>query len=346
MITDTFMHRYDEFDSIKIPNKFFVQIFNLLSDYNVGIRKAFERIEDYKYSEWVNEYIRLISVSIDKFCNELGYADLNKPEYPSLEREFSTQEALENYIYDTTVPAIEKISLIEILLRDIEKHLGNEVKFLEEHIPKYQISADEIERKSQEEQVNYYNKGAESLRKALPLLNEKKTALNLLQITVDKRLKNSKVPLVYHNGYFQKSTDDLIEKKISEPFWNLISDPIYKNVEEDMLEALHRYDTSGVDPAFYAAKSLESMIKIVCANKGLCSGREKGAADYINHLNSKKNGSILNNHEKEELLSMFRIRNSHGGHGAGAEDKMVLTSQQARRFIDSCMVWIFSLSRR
>ncbi len=88
------------------------------------------------------------------------------------------------------------------------------------------------------------------------------------------------------------------------------------------------------------------MIKIICGNKNLSNGNEKGAADYINHLNSIKNGYIINNHEKEELLSMFRIRNSHGGHGAGAEEKMVFTSQQARRFIDSCMVWIYSLSKR
>ena len=167
-----------------------------------------------------------------------------------------------------------------------------------------------------------------------------------MQTTVNKRLRTHKRPLVYHNGYFQKSTDELIEEKISKPFWDLVSDPIYKNVEEDMLEALDRYDTNGVDPAFYAARALESMIKIVCGNKNLSNGNEKGAANYINRLNSKNNGSILNNHEKEELLSMFRIRNSHGGHGAGAGEKMVLTSQQARRFIDSCMVWIYSLSKR
>ena len=179
MITDTFTHRYDEFDSLEIPNTFFVQIFNLLNDYNVGIRKAFERIDGYEYAEWVNEYIRLISVAIDKFCNELGYADLNKPEYPDLERKFSTQEVLENYIYDTTIPAVEKISLIEILLRDVEEHLQSEIEFLEKKIPEYQVVSDEIEQKSQEEKANYYNLGSENLKKALPLLDTKKAALNL-----------------------------------------------------------------------------------------------------------------------------------------------------------------------
>lgn len=109
MISDIFTHRYDEFGSLEIPNTFFVQIFNLLNDYNIGIRKAFERIEGYEYAEWINEYIRLISVAINKFCNELGYADLDKPDYPDLDREFHKQEILENYIYDTTIPEVKKL---------------------------------------------------------------------------------------------------------------------------------------------------------------------------------------------------------------------------------------------
>lgn len=145
--------------------------------------------------------------------------------------------------------------------------MQSEIEFLEKKIPEYQAASDEIESKSQEEKANYYNEGSESLKKARPLLDKKKAALDLLQTKVNERLRIHKISFVYHNGYFQKSTDELIEEKISKPFWDLVSDPIYKNVEEDMLEALHRYDTNEVDPAFYAAKALESMIKIVCGKK-------------------------------------------------------------------------------
>jgi hypothetical protein len=40
-------------------------------------------------------------------------------------------------------------------------------------------------------------------------------------------------------------------------------------------------DSQGRDPAFYAARALESTIKIISDDKQLTTGREKGAANYI-----------------------------------------------------------------
>lgn len=111
------------------------------------------------------------------------------------------------------------------------------------------------------------------------------------------------------------------------------------------MEALHRYDTEDRDPALYAAKALESMIKIISDERKFTTGKEKGAGDYINHLNSNKNGALIIKDEKDELLSLFRIRNAVG-HGPGNEPMPTLTSEQSRKFIHSAMIWISTLAKR
>ncbi|MDZ4342269.1 MAG: hypothetical protein U1E51_07500, partial [Candidatus Binatia bacterium] len=84
----------------------------------------------------------------------------------------------------------------------------------------------------------------------------------------------------------------------------------------------------------------------ICDEKGYTTGTEKGAANYLSHLNSTKNGTIIINDEKEELISMFRIHNTHGGHRAGSKPMPTLTNEQALRYIHSAMVWISNLAKR
>jgi hypothetical protein len=249
-------------------------------------------------------------------------------------------------VFDESINPLEKLSFFEILFRDTEKHLLSEIEFLETEIPKYEARSAEIQELSKTKGVNYHNDGEEKLKKALPQLERKKLALQNMRMGIEQRLKLHKTELSYHNGHFQNSADPAIEQTIATPLWNLISNPKYKNVETDILEAIDRYDSGDRDPAFYAAKALESMIKIICDEKGYTTGNEKGAADYLSHLNSTKNGTIIINDEKEELLSMFRIRNTHGGHGAGSKPMPTLTNAQALRYIHSAMVWISNLAKR
>ena len=79
---------------------------------------------------------------------------------------------------------------------------------------------------------------------------------------LNERFRRAKCPLNYHNGYIQIETDSLVQQRIAKPFWNLVSDPKRRNVEIDMAEAVDRSESAQRDPALYAAKALESAIKI------------------------------------------------------------------------------------
>jgi len=93
---------------------------------------------------------------------------------------------------------------------------------------------------------------------------------------LNERFRRARAPLSYHNGFIQVSMDEVIEQNIAKPFWDLVADPLWQNVDIDMKEALDRRDSNGKDPALFAAKALESTIKILSDNKGWSSGREKG----------------------------------------------------------------------
>jgi hypothetical protein len=81
------------------------------------------------------------------------------------------------------------------------------------------------------------------------------------------RFLQARCNLNYHNGFIQRSNDALSEQQVEKPFWALVADPQWKNVDLDM-EALDQHDSGARDPAFYAARALESTIKIVSAFAG------------------------------------------------------------------------------
>ncbi len=97
--------------------------------------------------------------------------------------------------------------------------------------------------------------------------DKKRESFQVSVIELNTRFKQAGYDLNYHNGFIQLSTDSLIEKEIEDPFWTLVSGPIWKNVDTDMKEAIDRRDNQAKDPAFYAAKALESTIKIISDQK-------------------------------------------------------------------------------
>lgn len=163
---------------------------------------------------------------------------------------------------------------------------------------------------------------------------------------LNERLRRAGAPLTYHNGFIQVSLDQKIEEHVAKPFWELVADPIWKNVDIDIKEALDRRDSHDKDPALFAAKALESAIKIASDVKGWTRGTESGAAAYIDNLISKNNGSLLSVWEGEMLKEYFRkVRNSLG-HGPGSEPMPVLTPGQTDWAIETAMSWVRSLVRR
>lgn len=163
---------------------------------------------------------------------------------------------------------------------------------------------------------------------------------------LNERLRRAGTQLNYHNGFIQVATDPLVEEQIESAFWEIVADPIWKNVDTDMKEAIDRRDANDRDPAFYAARALESAIKIVSDQKGWTHGGEKGAHSYIDNLVSKKNGAFINNWEQEALKNFFtEIRNPFG-HGPGSAEMPQLSPEQTNWAIETCMSWIKSLVQR
>ena len=140
--------------------------------------------------------------------------------------------------------------------------------------------------------------------------------------------------------------DEKIEQNIAKPFWDLVADPMWKNVDIDMKEALDRRDSNDKDPAIFAAKALESAIKIVSEKKGWTRGTETGASNYVDNLVSKANGGLLAVWESEMLKDYFRkVRNSLG-HGPGSEPMPTLNLPQTDWAIETAMSWVRTLVRR
>jgi hypothetical protein len=163
---------------------------------------------------------------------------------------------------------------------------------------------------------------------------------------LNERFRRAKAPLTYHNGFIQIALDGTIEQYIAKPFWDLVADPLWRNVDIDMKEALDRRDSNDKDPAIFAAKALESAIKIVSDSKGWTRSTETGAAQYIDNLISKANGSYLAVWEGDMLKDYFRKVRNPVGHGPGSEPMPELTLVQTDWAIDTAMSWVRTLVRR
>lgn len=163
---------------------------------------------------------------------------------------------------------------------------------------------------------------------------------------LNERFKQAGTQLNYHNGFIQVTTDPLVEEQIERAFWEVVAGPLWKNVDIDMKEALDRRDANDRDPAFYAARALESAIKIISDKKGWTHGGEKGAHNYIDNLSSMKNGAFIKDWERDALKSFFTAIRNPFGHGPGSVEMPQLTLEQTNWAIETCMSWIKSLVQR
>lgn len=172
------------------------------------------------------------------------------------------------------------------------------------------------------------------------------TAAFRLQVEeLNARFRQASYPLHYHNGFIQASMDELVQQAVETPFWLLVSDPQWSNVDLDMKEALDLRDSDGRDPAFYAARALESTIKIISDRHGWTHGKEKGAHNYIDNLASKAHGYIAA-WEADSLKAFFTHVRNPFGHGAGSAQMPSLSRPQTEWAIEYSMSWIKNLIRR
>jgi len=163
---------------------------------------------------------------------------------------------------------------------------------------------------------------------------------------LNERLRQAGTNLNYHNGFIQISDDPLVEEQIEREFWHIVSDVMWKNVDTDMKEAIDRRDGNQKDPVFYAARALESTIKIISENKGWTNGKEKGAHSFIDNLGSKSNGNFITSWERNSLKAFFTEIRNPVGHGSGSDEIIELSAEQTNWAIETCMSWVKSLVKR
>lgn len=159
---------------------------------------------------------------------------------------------------------------------------------------------------------------------------------------LNTRFIQARAPLNYHNGFIQMSADTLVTEAIEKPFWDLVSDTKWKNVDLDMKEAFDRRDNGERDPGFYAVRALESTIKIVSDENGWTRGKERGAHNYIDNLST--NG-FLTDWEASALKQLFTAVRNPLGHGPGSGVMPILTNAQTDWAIDTSLSWVKRLVR-
>ncbi|WP_448538543.1 hypothetical protein [Sphingobium yanoikuyae] len=180
------------------------------------------------------------------------------------------------------------------------------------------------------------------------LANHKRIAehLSAAILEINERLRQAAYPLNYHNGFFQFTDDQLTSDEIHEPFWSLVADPMWSNVDMQMKEAIDRRDNADRTAAFHAVSALESVIKIISGVKGWDTGNEKGAANYVDNLGSKRSDNFIEQWEAELLKKMFTDVRNPFAHGPGRDAMPSLSAQQTNWAIDTAMSWTKSLIQR
>jgi AbiJ N-terminal domain 4 len=163
---------------------------------------------------------------------------------------------------------------------------------------------------------------------------------------LNTRLRANQTELVYNNGFLHLATDEQSTERIAKPFWEIVADPKWAVVDQEMKGAFDRLDHGQNDAFTYATKALESTIRIISDEKGWSTGNERGAANYIDNLVSARNGRFIEVWEADALKAIFtNVRNPHS-HGGGSNPPPRLLDAQQTWVIENCMTWIKSLVRR
>jgi hypothetical protein len=349
MLNDIFAYRYKDtpvWQSFGEPERqLLVQAFQIVN----------ELLDPKEYIECKTSWTPIH----DKLCRELGLKELSPKtwgywtqfqgqDYPST-GEYSMGKVCETFIlavYDGSIPADrfmkERLSFIELVFREREE----EIKQINAELPQRILEARKYDavRTGRVGGPVFPGSKADALKAQNLILNKVfKEAVGEL----NERLRRSGCGLDYHNGFIQQSSDELTKQQVGEPFWELVSSEDWKNVDYDMKNAIDKRDNGEPDAAFYAARALESAIKIISDNKHWTHGKENGASAYIDNLcNQKRGGNLIHEWEKEALKHFFtKVRNPMS-HGPGIGEMPELSPSQTDWAIEYCMSWIKSLIRR
>lgn len=352
MLTDIFAYRYlenpiwDNFD--ENARRLLVQGFRIVAEQLCPYYDANgkEKAEAKAIWDGLNK----------KLAMELGLKDLSSPTYGYYTEwngnkhwtsgSWPKSTVCENFVlaeYDGSVSADqfikERLSFIELAFRQQEEKLSALNASLDRRVQEAELAAKMRPNRG----IRLPGNRGDGLHAWNQTQNEMfRASCNEL----NERFRRSGAKLHYHNGFIQISEDETVTREIEQPFWILVGDPIWQSVDHDMKEAIDLRDSSGRDPALFAAKALESTVKIISDAKGWTRGNEKGATNYIDNLRAKANGEFINGWERESLVEFFsKVRNPFG-HGAGSQPVPELSAPQTDWAIEFCMIWTKNLIRR
>ena len=317
MITDIFYKRYPNFGYF--PDGVPKQI-------HIFLRQG-AQIIFYDLAPHVHDIENVCSKAYIKLVREIGHglfqADSNK--------DICLGALHENYnlwVNNTHGSAGDfvkyRFSLLELLLSEVESNLKDDST---NKISKFSL---------------FKKKVSDTNTKLNIHRNAYQTAIQELNY----RLRESNLPFHFNNGLFQYSTDQVSETVVYEPFWEILKDPKWQNVDLDIKKAIDNRDNNGRDAALDALKALESSIKIISDDKGWSKGTERGAASYIDNLVSASNGRFIDVWEAEMLKALFREIRNPLAHGSGSAQQPSILEQQKNWAIECSIIWIKSLINR
>lgn len=345
MLTDIFANRYANvtlWESFEEKDRrFLVQAFRIISEQLYSYWTFDGKESPGAKEKWITIH--------DKLSMELGLEELSKKTffYSGGHVGFYTLDTVcKNFVctrYDDSISADrfmkERMSFVEIAFRE----RSNELIAATAELEKQLRSRKKKEWLDAVGKLRLPGNPAAGMRALIQQTNQEfRNAADEL----NARIRQAGCDLHYHNGFIQRSTSRLVEEQIEAPFWSLVSDPIWKNVDADIKQAIDVRDSGGPDPASYAAKALESTIKIISEQKKWSHGGERGAHNYIDNLAKKKTGPFLEEWEKEALKDFFTHVRNPLSHGPGSQKLPVLGQQQTEWAIEFCMIWAKSLIRR
>lgn len=294
------------------------------------------------------EMARRIWTSIhDRISMELGVNELSSRGYWAVGNHWYSHKIetiCRGFVQENFTGAVpadsfikERLSFVELAFRD--KEISVSPAAVERSI---QFFRDDLRRRGA-----VALQGAEAAERRMREENQAAFASFRMSVNeLNERFRQAGAQLNYHNGFIQISADEHVEAQIETPFWALVNAPKWVNVDTDMKEAIDRRDAGGRDPAFYAAKALESTIKIISNDNGWTRGDERGAAAFIDNLVAQRNGRFIAVWEGIALKSFFGSVRNELGHGPGGEPMPELTPQQTDWAIEFCMSWTKSLIKR
>lgn len=184
---------------------------------------------------------------------------------------------------------------------------------------------------------------------SMPIEATKKSAAIEFQRIIDelnKRFHRAKVGLVYRNSSIYLIKNQKLDEEVGQLFWDLVADPMWKNVAKQIQQAIKLRDNNPQDlqeqVAISASKSIENVLKIIAEKNGYAKKKESGVG-YARYLSSAdcKNYKLADWEYKILECYFQQVRNPL----AHSSDRTI-NNYQANWIIHNAMAWINSLIYR